>query len=76
MQRNAKVIRCKQCEDKGFVLFKQINENISYEHIAYCDKCEKGNDYKYCGKDYYISPFSAYAVSKVFEQKRVENTIV
>ena len=71
--------KCQQCEDNGFILFKQKHEDRLIDYVAYCDKCKKGEDYRYCGRsindhksEYYTKPFSAYTMSEDHAPKNKE----
>lgn len=60
---------CKYCNGKGFMLITKIIDDFPYEYIAYCDRCEAGEQYKYDGRkcrdkryqtNYVINPISMY----------------
>lgn len=41
--------KCNKCNGTGFIMYKKIERNIEYTHVARCD-CTKGNDYNYDGR--------------------------
>lgn len=50
---------CKYCDNKGFMQYYKDN----YEYIAYCDKCARGEQYKYDGRNNKERPSLYFTVS-------------
>lgn len=43
-------VRCWVCMDKGYVFYYQVNNGNRYEYVAYCDRCDSGQEVKYDGR--------------------------
>lgn len=66
---------CHVCDNKGFMLhIKRVangDKDIEYQHLLYCDRCEKGQEYAYTGKNYYVEPISKCYDTQTLEAKGV-----
>ena len=73
---------CAVCDDKGFVLMKEIDNNSGnwYEHVLYCPFCAVGRSFAYDGnqcKDrkssYRVPPVTEYFGDEGIQAMREEN---
>lgn len=58
-------VQCWVCLDKGFVIYKETINKLTYDYVAYCDRCEEGSKQRYderdnevpiIGRTYYCTP--------------------
>lgn len=71
---------CKVCNNKGFIVLRKFTNEYIFDdvklpltYIAYCDMCEKGNQYKYDGSNnekyaskYHLLPISQYKSEEIY----------
>jgi hypothetical protein len=73
---------CHVCSNNGFVVIikKMANgdKTLEYPTILHCDKCQKGQEYRYDGREvtknkskYFVEPISQYYDTHMLEAKRV-----
>lgn len=78
---------CPVCNNSGFIVFEKTiggeyclgDEPIPATFIAYCEKCPRGNDFKYDGRNieknksnYYTRSISEYKLNQIPQKARVE----
>lgn len=70
IKERPKIIRCRVCLDKGFVMYR---DEQNRDYACHCDKCDSGEDWKHCGKGYgdSKSPYISESVTEVLNVSEI-----
>lgn len=73
---------CPYCNNQGYILYKQEIDGMIYEFLAYCDKCKRGEQFAYDGRnckdrpsDYVVPSATSIIPEQFLKENKVEETL-